>query len=381
MFHSKRLLVCLLGIWLCAYSLAAAASEPQAQQAKLDQLRQRIGQLTQDLHLDRGRLDSYQNELREIERHIAQQAISLKALDEQLQRSQERLARLEPQQRQQQAQLQRHRQLLAQQLRSAYLMGRQDRLKLLLHQQEPARLARLLRYHEYIDRARNQQIQQLQLMLQEQEQTRRQLAEERQRLSDLRQETDQRQQQLEQDKAERSRVLAKLASEIGDKDKQLASLKRNEADLKQLISQLQRTMSELAVQQNQQSRFATGKGRLSWPVKGPLVARFGSPRTGGISWDGVFIRASEGSEVRAIQPGRVAFADWLRGYGLLLIIDHGEGYMSLYGHNQSLFKKVGETVAQAEPIAQAGGGAPQDHGIYFGIRHRGKPVDPALWCR
>ncbi|MEO5342545.1 MAG: peptidoglycan DD-metalloendopeptidase family protein [Gammaproteobacteria bacterium SHHR-1] len=369
---------CLLLLLAC-WPLAAAQIDEQ--QAKLEQLRQRIARLTEDLHLDRNRLDSYQNELREIERNISQHKFTLKDLEGSLQRRQRLLERLEPREQQQLQRLQRHQRLLAQQLRAAWLMGEQNRLKMLLNQQDPSRIARLLKYHEYLNRARSRKMQQLRGLLQELEQTRRSLDEERQRMAELRGQALQRQQQLERDKAQRAALLEKLAAEIQDKDKQLNNLKRNEANLKQLVSQLQQTLQELAVQQSQKTPFGDHKGRMSWPVKGRLGARFGSPRAGGIRWDGVFLRASEGSQVAAIQPGRVAFADWLRGYGLLLIIDHGEGYMSLYGHNQSLFKKVGETVTQGETLAQSGSASLHGQGIYFGIRHNGKPLDPAGWCR
>jgi septal ring factor EnvC (AmiA/AmiB activator) len=374
---------CLILVFALVIGIATglAAAEIDEQQAKLEQLRQRISSLTQDLHLDRDRLDSYQHELREIERNISHHSFTLKDLETSLQRRLKLLERLEPQEQQQLQQLQRHQRLLAQQLRAAWLMGEQNRLKMLLNQQDPSRIARLLKYHEYLNRARSHKMQQLSGLLQELEQTRRSLDQERGRIAELRAQALQRQQELERDKAQRAALMERLAAEIQDKDKQLDNLKRNEASLKRLVGQLQQTLQELAVQQTQKARFSEYKGRMSWPVKGRVGARFGSPRAGGIRWGGVFLRANEGSQVQAIRPGRVAFADWLRGYGLLLIIDHGEGYMSLYGHNQSLFKKVGEQVVQGEAIAQSGNASLQGQGLYFGIRHNGKPLDPAHWCR
>ncbi len=357
------------------------ADEIDQQQAKLAQLRQRIAELTEDLSLDRGRLDDYQSELREIERNISRHSFTLKDLESSLQRRLRLLERLEPREQQQVQALKRHQRLLAQQLRAAWVMGEQNRLKMLLNQQDPSRVARLLKYHEYLNRARSRQMQRLKGLLQDLEQTRSHLDEERQRIAELRQDTLQRQQDLERDKRQRATLLAKLAGEISSKDKELDALKRNESNLKQLIAQLQETMRELAVQQSQAALFSERKGKMKWPIKGRISARYGAPRTGGITWDGVFISAAEGSEVRAIQPGQVAFADWLRGYGLLLILDHGEGYMSLYGNNQGLFKKVGESVSGGEVVAQSGSANLQGQGIYFGIRHQGKPLNPARWCR
>lgn len=371
-----------LALLLLALTTPLTAAEKQAdQQRKLEQLRGRIAELTRTLHLDRDRLDSYQAELRAIERNIARHSIDLRELESQLDSRRQQLQSLQPQERRQRQALRTHQHLLAQQLRSAWLMGEQNRIKMLLNQQDPSRVSRLLKYHEYLNRARSQKVERLGRLQAELAQTRDQLDRERRDIAELHQQTQQRRQQLEQDKQERSTLLNKLAGEIRSKDKELVLLKQNEANLKQLISQLQKTLQELAVEQSQQTLFADFKGRMHWPLKGRLGANFGSPRAGGIVWDGVFIHANEGSEVKAIQSGRVAFADWLRGYGLLLIIDHGEGYMSLYGQNQTLYKKVGDSVRQSEAVAQSGGASPKGQGIYFGIRHRGKPIDPAKWCR
>jgi septal ring factor EnvC (AmiA/AmiB activator) len=128
--------------------------------------------------------------------------------------------------------------------------------------------------------------------------------------------------------------------------------------------------------------FRALKGRMPWPAKGSLAGRFGMEKRGGLLWDGVLISAPEGREVKAVHHGRVAFADWLRGFGLLLIIDHGDGYMSLYGHNQSLFKEAGDWVEQGEPVALVGNsGGRLDTGVYFGIRYQGRPVNPKHWCK
>lgn len=359
--------------------LQAAGKPVEKNKAKLDTLRSQISRLSNDLAQDRGQLSNYQRELRDIERNIARHAFTLKDLDRNLKRRKGMVAKLEKQQQSQQHRLRQHRQLLARQLQAAYLMGRQDRLKLLLSQQDPSRVVRLLKYHEYLNQARSRQVKQLGALVANLADTRHELDSEKQRVASLRKQANQRQQGLEQSKRERAALLKRLTGKIRDKDKALSSLKQDEADLKRLIAKLQRAMAELAEQHK--VRFRQRKGRMHWPVKGRISARFNSPRSGGMRRDGVFIRAAEGSEVKAVHQGRVAFADWLRGYGLLMIIDHGRGYMSLYGHNQTLFKGVGDRIRPGESIAQSGAGSQNISGIYFGIRHQGKPLDPARWCK
>lgn len=360
----------------------AAENPLKDNRQKLEQMQARIKDLGHGLGSDRGLLDDYQRELRGIERKISQTAVRLKQLDADLARQRANQEQLHRQEQQQQDQLQRQRDLLSRQLRAVYVMGRQERLKILLNQRDPDRLSRILRYHDYLNQQRARQLEQTKSLLAELAKTQTQLADEERRSADLRQQVQHDQQELEAGKQQRDRLLQGLARKIIDQDKEMQSLKQNEKDLQALIQQLQQAMLELAKQPLRGMEFQRQKGKLPWPLPGKLVASFGSPRSSGLTWDGVFIQAREGSEVKAVHPGRVAYADWLRGFGLLLIIDHGDGYMTLYGHNQGLFKGVGNPVGQGEAIAQAGsGGGSLSSGIYFGIRHQGKPVNPADWCK
>jgi len=362
--------------------LQAGNTAVTEKQQNLDKLQARIKQLTGSLTADRDRLDSFQKALRDIELKISQVAFTLKDLGGNLERRRKMLTKLQSQEKNQQASLQQHRKLLARQMRAAYAMGRQERLKILLNQEDPERLGRLFKYHDYINRERARQLIQLKEILAGLADTRNNITGEEQRIQDLLQQGQLRKQDLERSKQERDKLLQRLAREIIDKDKELQSLKQNEQDLQTLIQQLQQAMAELAEQRKQTKDFKRLEGKLHWPLAGKLGAVFGSPRSSGLTWDGVFIQARAGTEVKAVHQGRVAYADWLRGFGLLLIIDHGEGFMSLYGHNQSLFKAVGDPVDTGEAIAQAGnGGGSLNSGIYFGFRHQGKPLDPAHWCK
>ena len=181
---------------------------------------------------------------------------------------------------------------------------------------------------------------------------------------------------------QRRELVAKLTAELQDQGRQLARLQSDERELNALIKGLEQALADIPVEHPQQMQFAALRGRLPWPASGRIVSRFGTPRLGGLFWDGVMISAPEGREVRAVHHGRVAFADWLRGLGLLMIVDHGDGYMTLYGHNQSLFKEVGDWVEADEAIALVGSsGGRERAGVYFGVRFKGRPVDPAKWCR
>ena len=190
------------------------------------------------------------------------------------------------------------------------------------------------------------------------------------------------QQQLAASRQQRQQVLGALDRDLQDKGARLARLKQDEQELQALIRKLQETIDDLPEVKTDERPLKSLKGRLNWPLKGRMLARFGSRKAGNLRWDGVMIGTPEGRKVKAVHRGRVAFADWLRGYGLLLIIDHGDGYMTLYGNNQSLFKETGEWVEASEPVALAGssGGRPEP-GIYFGIRVKGKAVNPRKWCR
>jgi murein hydrolase activator len=206
---------------------------------------------------------------------------------------------------------------------------------------------------------------------------------------------------LEQEKQARAKVLTKISRDIQRQRREIGTLKRDENRLTQLIERLNRIIARtpapraprstaqaprlrndrLPAKTTDAGPFEDLKGRLALPVRGELANRYGSPRSdGGLTWRGLFIAAKAGEEVRAVAPGRVVFADWLRGFGNLLILDHGDGYMSLYGYNETLYKQVGQTIAGGDVVAAVGNsGGSADSGLYFELRHQGKPFDPLTW--
>lgn len=293
----------------------------------------------------------------------------------------ERLAGLRQQRTAHEEVLRGHHATLAAQARAAYAMGRQERLKILLNQQDPARLSRAMVYYEYLSAARARAIAAIGDELDRLAGTEREIRQEEVRLDALRAEQAAELARMEAAQQQRRALVDALGRELADQDRVLDRLQADERDLETLLRRLEQALADLPVEPVQTAAFAELRGRLPWPAAGRIVQSFGTPRLGSLSWDGVMIAATEGEEVRAVHHGRVAFADWLRGFGLLLIVDHGDGYMTLYGHNQTLFKEPGDWVDVNEPVALVGSSGGRDRsGVYFGIRHQGRAVDPVRWC-
>ena len=181
---------------------------------------------------------------------------------------------------------------------------------------------------------------------------------------------------------QRKKLLAELSDKIKNQENTLSSLENSRSRIENLLKSLGELLADIPTSPSEKEPFVSRKGKLPWPVKGPFIGKFGQPKNyGDLKWNGVLIKAELGTPVRVVSHGRVAFSDWLQGFGFITIIDHGDGYMSLYGHNESLFKQTGDWVKAGEVIATAGdsGGQPRS-GVYFEIRSRGKPVNPSRWC-
>ncbi len=180
----------------------------------------------------------------------------------------------------------------------------------------------------------------------------------------------------------RNQLLTRLEQEINNQEKNLSELEGSRNRIENLLMSLGELLADIPQSPSDSRPFKQQKGKLPWPASGPFLATYGEPRKqGGLKWNGVLISTAHGTPVRAVSHGRIAFADWLQGYGFITIIDHGEGYMSLYGHNETLIKQAGDWVNSGEVIATSGdsGGQPMP-GVYFEIRSRGKPVNPGGWC-
>ena len=341
----------------------------------------RISNLQSELESAKDHQAELNKNLQDVEQKIGQLARRLRVLVGSLNRQQQQLKKLQKKRTKQEQELDTHRGLLSQQIRTAYAMGRQERIKILLNQQDPATISRVMAYYDYFNQARIEQLTLIQGLITKLQETEADLISETNRLEELQAKELQQQDALKQAQLARYEVVKALTAKISSKDQELGGLKKNEHQLKSLMQRLQQELSPPAEAVSHKP-FRSLRGRLPWPSKGKLVARFGTSKGAGLRWDGVVIAGQEGQEVQAVHHGRVAFAEWLRGFGLLLIIDHGNGYMSLYGHNQSLFKEAGDWVEAGETIALVGSsGGRLKAGVYFSIRKKGKPVNPKRWCK
>ncbi len=380
---ASRLQPLLALLLCCLIAPLQAAPTVDQRQAELERLRQQISKLQDELNVDRGRYDSLMSELRRVERRIGRLGRSIKRLKTQLREQEKKLATLKRRQAELQDSIAEQQRYLAGQIRAAYAMGRQEYIKILLNQENPSEVERALTYYDYLNRARSQRINKLNTTISELEQLRVELKRENRRLSDMHQQRELEKQQMENSRTKRKGVVAQLQSEIKSKDQQLDGLLADEKELKRLLQALTEALEDIPAAPGDHKPFAKLRGKLKWPTSGRRIAAYGQPRNiGALRWQGVVIAGKEGQEVKAVSHGRVAYADWLRGYGLLLIIDHGDGYMSLYGHNQTLYREVGDWVEKGDTIAGVGNsGGIDNHALYFEIRKDGKPTDPIRWCR
>ena len=359
---------------------AAESSDKHRTEADLKAIASQIERVQEQVRRDAVERDRLSRDLRESEESVSSARGALAKLRaERVERAAAR-AHLEADRRARQAALARTQDSLAAQIRAAYVIGRSEPLKLLLNQKDPAQAGRNFAYYGYFGRMRASQIHVINDNIARIDELQAKIDAEDAELARL--ELAQKTQvgQLEQARQRRGKVLASLEQESKNRSEALARLQRQQAALEKLLKDLNRALEKFPVDAN--DAFAKLRGELAWPVEGRLVARFGETRSGAVKWNGVLIAADRGTPVRAIYHGRVAYADWLPGLGLLLIIDHGNGYLSLYGHNERLYKAAGAQVRAGDTIAGVGdsGGRSQDE-LYFEIRRGGKPVDPRPWFK
>jgi len=365
-----------------AFSLTAGIAAYAGDEAQLRLLRARIEALQQELEQSRGQRDILLDELRDTERKIGVSLHNLKEIDAQLKVEAKKLTSLRKQKQEKRAQLQTHIKGMQYQVRAAYAMGRQEYVKMLLNQEDPAGLNRVLIYYSYFNQARAQQIERTRSAMSELTKIGQQINLRAQELHNLRTEQSRKKSALEQALDAREITLATLSRKVRDQSQEINLLRQDEQRLARLVEGLRTPpISPLVLPAN--AYFRDAKGQLPLPLQAKITAFYGSPKNkGDLRWKGVFMAAPAGREVRAVFRGRVAYADWLRGFGLLLILEHGDGYMTLYGHNQSLYSKVGDWVEAGQVIAGVGNtGGFSESGLYFEIRHNGEPYDPLQWCK
>lgn len=403
---------CLLIVCMGIGGVLPALADPEKARAlaEVQSKIQQVGGDVRSLQAEKARL---LEQLQKLERQYGELANSLRAIKAEIKQQELALQEVRSKSAATQKDMRSQQKELEGLIKSVYAMGGdKEGLKVILNQRNPAVSSRMAVYYDYISKARLQKLQamaedfRILRQLEAQKDTETQL---------LQVSLDKKQQETEAMqalKSQRATLLARIEQDYSSKSDQLAGLIGDEKKLQALVASLQKTDDnaghEAAVEPPQQPEkrekpavqpeqpkksevnlvrepaglsFAESQGQLPWPVQGAITERFGSRRYE-TSWDGVVISAREGADIHAVSSGRVVYADWLRGYGLMIIVDHGKGYMSLYAFNQNLHKNVGEHVRGGETLASVGrSGGRADAALYFGIRKKGRPVDPEQWCR
>lgn len=378
----RRWRLLLVAMLLACLPLPGNGADEQKTRAQMEQLQRDIKRINKEISSDSQRKNSLQKQLKKAEvelgalqRNIADNRTAMTANKKQLDELHTRRTQLELARDQQQGRI-------ALELKTAWQLGQQGQVKVLLNQESPHTVARAMAYYRYFFQARNQLVTSYRETLQQLLDLELRIADTQAELESQQATLKQQQQKLVAAQQEREQAVAKLGASITDKGAKLKQLEQNHKELESLLRAIEKAVIDLQVPDNYQA-FKTAKGKMKWPLAGKPSNSFGRSRNRGkMKWQGVTIPAKAGTEVKAIHHGRVVYADWLRGSGLLLIIDHGDGYMSLYAHNQSLLREVGEWVNAGTVISTVGNSGGQERpALYFEIRYQGKPANPAKWCK
>jgi murein hydrolase activator len=389
----------------------AGANEVESKKSELEALKQRLQSLQREFRAAEEHRTEATDELRQSERSISEAVRQLRQLEQDQRQANAELRTLQEESAATEKRIEQQQASLNDALRAAHQRGQGDALRLMLSGKDPNQTARDLRYLTSLSRAQLTLIESLRADLERLEQLKIEASNKTAVLAELHDARLKEQKKLQSERHEREQVLSRLSAQIKKQRSEIATLKRDELRMTQLVERLNRLVAEKAAREKAAKSakapaksaagrplgvntrtpepfqtdkpFSRLKGSLSLPVKGELLNRFGAPREeGGVSWKGLFIRATPGSVVKAIAAGQVVFSEWLRGFGNLIIVDHGEGYMSLYSNNESLYKQVGDPVQPGDAIATVGNsGGQSDNGLYFEMRHQSRPINPMHWVK
>lgn len=363
----------------------AALADGQSTEAaeELAEIRKRIKAIQANLENDQAERQAVSIELEKFERQVAAAAKKLTALNEELEISQANLAEAQREQQTSEKRLAAEREALVKQVQAAYIMGSQQHLKLLLNQEDPSKMGRMLVYYDYLNKARSERLQAVKSELTRLAKWEQRIRDEAAQLQQLQTQQQTTLQRLEANRQERQRIVEQLTQAIAAGGTALEHSAKAEQALSQLLQSLARDLRDIPPDIGGRRAFSQQKGRLRWPVTGQRQNRYNAWREPGkLRWGGIMIAAPQGAPVRAVSYGRVVYADWMPRFGMVLIVDHGGSYMSLYAHNDTIYKKVGDKVEPGQVIAAVGNsGGQQQSGLYFEIRRKGNTVNPALWCK
>ena len=372
----------MLSLLFGSQTLAAETQDPAEIQKELEALEAEIQKFRDMLERTQGERSDLESSLETNEQDINEILKRIEAIQTNLKKGENKLSSLSNEQTELKKQKIAQQEHIGQQIRAAYEIGQQPYLKVLLNQEDPQKMERMLSYYSYITEARQAEIKtyestivqlgNLEILIEEQNQS----------LLDQRMQLQVQRSGLLEARKDKQQVLALLNKEIQAAGTELKRRLEDRERLDELLNRIAAGIINLAPQTDTRP-FSEMRGNLLLPVAGRVSQTFGTRRADGkLRWNGLLIEAAEGDPVHAVHYGRVVFSDWLRGFGLLMIVSHGDGYMSLYGHNQVLYRETGDWVRAGETIASVGNtGGQSGFGLYFEIRAAGKPFDPQLWCQ
>lgn len=381
----RRLLISFgLAAWLSLGWMAGQAAGDLTKteaESRLKQLQTQISGLKKELERNRTTLSDEQKALRDADLEIQANALELRKLESTRQTHETEFSNLDTERQDYLNSLDQRRTLLAKQIMAAYRLGRESRLKLVLNQDSPALLSRTLAYYDYFSRSQTSQIAELREVIETLNTMQTKINIELSAIDEVQKDQQAVLDEMTNQRNERQVIIDSLSSQINTDETRLAEMQTNRKDLEALLERLSDALADIPADLGKRLGPGDLKGQMPIPVKGRVKHAYGQPRTAGLHWQGWLIGASSGSEVSAIAYGRVAYSDWLRGYGLLMIIDHGDGFMSLYANNESLLRGVGDWVEPGATISTVGSNPLNGDGLYFEIRKNGKAMDPAVWLK
>jgi len=372
-----------LRLWLAVTMLAVvtpALAEQQVTPGQIEDLKEEIADIDEwlaDAEEDRSSLEQ---QLSGLEQEIGRLTRERRELRQQAREQQQRLAKLGKEETELTRVLESQRDSLKKQIRAAWMEGDAPAVKVLLNEIDPDKIARTMTYYEYLSRDTIDRLEAFAANLRQLKETQKQVKAGRMRLAELEENVADRQQKLSSSKKEREQTLAALKTDISNRLSEREELEEDRKRLEKLLREVEEAIANIPTP-NESDPFGSLKNKLPWPAEGKVVRNFGdSYASGKLKHNGLLINTAEEGDVKAVHYGRVVFANWLRGFGLITILDHGDGYMTLYGHSSSLFTSPGDWVEAGEAIAQAGRtGGTNDPAVYFEVRHNGKPDNPRRW--
>lgn len=371
---------CFVLILLATLSCPPLLAQQEATPEQLEALRDELKSLRKELDRAQGKYAEVQKQLEREELELARLHKRMSSTERSIATSRDVLAELERERDALAEQRAAQEERIRRELRALYRSGPKEPIKLLLNMEDPAEFSRMLIYYRELTEARRDKIESYRTTIEEIEQNRLARQEEKARMEDLLARLDEQEARLEKGHEQRQATLAELNARIANTEEEIEQKEADRRQLENLINSLATRMAEMRMP-SKATPFKEIRGDCNWPTQGRIVADFGSQRTGSLDWKGVVINADDGASVQAVHHGRVMFADYMRGYGLLVIIDHDDEYLTLYGHNQYLYVEPGDWVEAGGEIARVGDtGGQQDTGLYFEIRQGGQPTDPADWC-